>query len=297
MKISCCFLYAISKYGYPPKLQDMFEALNGMKEMGFKYIELEGYREKNLKEVYSNKEKLKQTCEELGMKVINFCPVLPGIVSLNNKDRQKNIELFKIALELAVFFDCSTIQIDSYTPPFQFIEGDLYKHEIAFGKGLKVVVPKSFHWEKQWDTLVDSVSRLNQFSKSTGLPLCLEPRVGELISNTDSMLRLMDAVNDENFGAVFDTGHLNAQKEILPLSIEKLGKRIFYLHVSDNDSNQNEHLQIGKGTIDWETIFQLLKKHKFKGYAAIDVGNVPNLEEAYIESRKYLENISAQLDF
>lgn len=55
---------------------------------------------------------------------------------------------------------------------------------------------------------------------------------------------------------------LYAQKEILPLSIEKLGTRIYYLYVSDNDGRVNEHLGLGKGTIDWEGIFTALKKRK-----------------------------------
>lgn len=73
----------------------------------------------------------------------------------------------------------------------------------------------------------------------------MEPRVGEIVSNTDALLRLMDAVGDENFGALLDTAHLHAQKEILPLSIEKLSSRIYYVHVSDNNGRVNEHLGLG----------------------------------------------------
>ncbi|HPO82985.1 MAG TPA: sugar phosphate isomerase/epimerase, partial [bacterium] len=74
MKISCCWLYAISKYGYPPGIENVFKALKEMADMGFEYVELEGVREENLKEVYSNREKIKDHCENLGVKIINFCP-------------------------------------------------------------------------------------------------------------------------------------------------------------------------------------------------------------------------------
>jgi sugar phosphate isomerase/epimerase len=70
--------------------------------------------------------------------------------------------------------------------------------------------------------------------------------VGENVSNTDAMLRLFDAIPDRNFGAVLDTGHQNAQKEILPLSIEKLRDRIFYVDVSDKDGRTNTHLPFGR---------------------------------------------------
>ena len=55
------------------------------------------------------------------------------------------------------------------------------------------------------------------------------------MANTDGLLWLIDAVGDENLGVVLELAHLNAQKEILPLSVEKLGNRIFGIHVSDND--------------------------------------------------------------
>lgn len=40
MKISCCWLYASSKCGYPPSLEDTKKALREMKDLGFTYVEL-----------------------------------------------------------------------------------------------------------------------------------------------------------------------------------------------------------------------------------------------------------------
>jgi sugar phosphate isomerase/epimerase len=141
-------------------------------------------------------------------------------------------------------------------------------HEINFvlnGAPRRVIVDPQFSWQREWDALVDGISHCNEMAKRNGLKLCLEPRVGESVSNTDALLRLFDTIPDRNFGAVLDTGHQNAQKEILPLSVEKLGDRIFYVHVSDNDGRTNHHLPLGQGTIDWEGVFLALKKHKFEG--------------------------------
>jgi len=127
------------------------------------------------------------------------------------------------------------------------------------------------------------------------LRLCWEPRVGENVSNTDAMLRLFDAIPDRNFGAVLDTGHQNAQKEILPLSIEKLRDRIFYVDVSDKDGRTNTHLPLEQETIDWEGVFLALKKHQFNGYVAIDVGHIPKIDEAYVRSKIFLEDLAQRL--
>ncbi len=296
MKISCCWLYAISKYGYPPSIEDTYRVMGEMADLGFEYIELEGVREENLLAVQANQGELKKHADDLGLKVVNFCPVLPDLVSLDEGRRERALELFDVAIEVADFFGCETIQADSYTPPLKFVGDRPYKEMISFGQQFKVEVDPEFRWDELWEALVDSMRICNRKAKRAGLRFCLEPRVGEIVSNTDAMLRLIDAVGDENFGAVLDTGHQHAQKEILPLSVEKLGRRIFYLHVSDNDGRTNEHLALGRGTIDWEGVFTALAKHHFEGYVAIDVGGVPNLDEQYAASKAFLEQLARRLN-
>lgn len=66
-----------------------------------------------------------------------------------------------------------------------------------------------------------------------------------LASNTDSMLRLIDAVDETNLVAILDTGYQYTQKEILPLSILKLNNRLMYLYLSDNDGTKNDHFVPG----------------------------------------------------
>ena len=296
MKISCAWTYAISKYGYPPSIEDTYKALREMADLGFKYVELEGVGETNLMEVFKNKEKFKILCNNLGIKVSTFYPILPDMVSLEEAKRKKALELFDIGTEIANYFGCQIIQADSYAPPIEFVGKVPYKETMAYGEQYRVKVDPNFKWEELWKIFIDSTVKCNQKAKEAGLKFSMEPRVGEIASNTDALLRLMDAVGDENFGALLDTAHLHAQKEILPLSVEKLGNRIYYVHVSDNDGRVNEHLGLGKGTIDWRGVFVALKKHRFNGYVAVDVGEVDNIEEEYKESKKFLENIARELN-
>ena len=292
MKISCCWLYAITKYGYPPSLPDTFQALKDMKAMGFEYVELEGVRRENLMAVYEQRSELKKLCDGEGLKVVNFCPVLPDSVSLDRKVREESWKLFERALEIAQFFNCYTIQGDSFTPPLRFRGDSPYKESISYGKHFSVEIDPHFKWQAQWDAMVETFSHFTRQAKKAGLRFCVEPRVGEMLSNTDAILRMMDAVGDENFGAVLDTAHLNAQKEILALSVEKLGPRIFFVHAADYDGRVNDHVAAGRGTVDWDGVFQGLKKHGFSGYLAIDVGMVSDLEAQYRESFEFLTKLA-----
>lgn len=292
MKISCCWLYAISKYGYPVPVEDIPAALNEMADLGFRYVELEGASEgDNLREVYAKRQDLKALCERRGLEVVNFCPVIPDLVSLDDAKRQKAYEDFDIAIELAKFFGCATIQIDSYTPALKFVGDQPYKEMLDYGLQFRVAIDPEFEWDKQWQVLVDTFKHCAEAADAADLPFCLEPRVGEIISNTDALLRLMEHVDDPNFGAVLDTAHQHAQKEILPLSVEKLGSRIMYLHVADNDSKVNDHKALGEGTVDWEGVFGALAKHGFEGFVAIDIGRLPDMDDAMRRSIAFLKDL------
>lgn len=295
MKITCCWLFAITKYGYPPSLANTHRALKEMEALGFKRVELEGVGEENLRAVYDAREELKKRCEDLGLAVVNFCPVLPDLVHPDKAKRVHALDLFKLGVETASFFGCETVQTISSTPALTFVGDAPYKESLAYGQRYQVKVDPDFRWEDLWGWLTDSVGACADEADRAGLRLCLEPRVGEIISNTDALLRLMEAVDSDNFGAVLDAAHLNAQKEILPLSVEKLGGRIFYVHAADNDGQTNQHLAPGKGTVDWNGVFEALKKHEFSGNVAVDVGNVPDVDAEYTAAKSFLEGLATRL--
>ncbi len=296
MKISCCWLYAISKYGYPPSMEDTFKVLGEMKDLGFRYVELEGVRNEGMEEVYAHRKELKKHCDGLGLKVINFCPILPDIASLDEEKREKAFDAFKRGIETALYFGAETVQTDSFIPPLQFKGEVPYKDALKYGKAFTVRIDPKYDWNRHWEIIVDSYGRCTELAGEAGLKFCLEPRVGEIISNTDAFLRLYDAIGNPNFGMVLDTAHQNAQKEILPFSADKVGRQIFYLHVADNDGRTNEHLACGRGNVDFEGIFSALVKHDFDGYVAIDVGNVEDIDGQYRESMDYLIRLFEKME-
>lgn len=291
VKLNCCWLYAISKYGYPPPMDKVFKALEEMAEMGFKYVELEAVGYRNLRELLENKAKLREHVSSLGLKIVNLCPIFHELVSPERGARRRALNAFRETCKLAVYLDAVMVQTDTFPPPLRFVGEVPYRDAISFGKPYRVEVDPGFSWRGFWRLLVDSMRKCNWIAEDHGLRFCLEPRVGEAVSNTDAMLRLAEAIDSENFGVVLDTGHLHAQKEILPLSVEKLGDLIIYVHASDNDGRDNYHLGVGKGTVDWVGLFKALKKHGFNGFIGVDVGHVPDIEREYVESRARLEGL------
>ena len=291
MKINCCWLYAINKYGYPPSIPDTNTVLGEMAALGFDAVELEGVRDENMRAVHAARADFKRRIDDLGLTLMNFCPVLPDLVSLDDAKRRAALDLFRLAVETTVYFSAPTVQVDSYAAPVEYMKHRPYGDAVEFKRQFDVRVPAGFSWDRTWGTLVETIRTCAVIAGGAGLRLCLEPRVGELVSNTDGLLRLIEQVDSPIFGAVLDTGHLHAQKEILPLSVEKLGSRIFYVHASDNDSRDNEHLAPGRGTVDWEALIAGLRRQRFNGYIGVDIGGVPDLDAQYREGLAFVHGL------
>ncbi|MDD3655521.1 MAG: sugar phosphate isomerase/epimerase [Atribacterota bacterium] len=300
MKFLCTWLYAIDKYGFPPSLANTFKALTEMKELSFQYGELEGVSGDNLELVYDNRFKIKEHINKIGLEIKNFVPVIPELREFDDSKRQYGRDMFEKGLEVATTLATEFIQLDSFPPLMKCLQGIQYdsNNVTNYGAQWHYRLTPEFDWDKQWELLVENIKWAAQKANKVGLKLIIEPRVGEIISNTDSMLRLIDAVDEPNLGAILDTGHQYAQKEILPLSILKFNDRLFYLHLSDNDGTRNDHFVPGKGTIDWIGVFEALKRINYKGYAGLDIARVDeNLDEAYLKAKDILNNFAKQVGF
>lgn len=298
MKFLCCWLYAIDKYGFPPSIPDTFAALREIKNLGFDYAELEGVSGPNLVSVYEARHEIKKVLDEVNLQVVNFVPVIPELRELDDEKRKYGREMFEKGLAVADTIGTEFIQIDSFPPCLECLDGVQYDSENVtnYGARWRYRLSPEFSWDRQWEVWVESVKWCAQKARTVGLKLIVEPRVGEIVSNTDSMIRLIEAVNEPNLGAILDTGHQYAQKEILPLSVAKLKDRLMYLHLSDNDSAKNDHFVPGEGTIDWIGLFEALKMNNYQGYAGLDIAKTnEELSVSYLKARDILNKYAAEV--
>ncbi|MBT7062709.1 sugar phosphate isomerase/epimerase, partial [Candidatus Woesearchaeota archaeon] len=51
------------------------------------------------------------------------------------------------------------------------------------------------------------------------------------------------------------------------------GKNIIHIHISDNFGEEDDHLQLGDGKINWKKVAKLLKKYKYNGTITPEVFN------------------------
>ena len=90
-----------------------------------------------------------------------------------------------------------------------------------------------------------------------------------------SLLQVVEEAGEPNAGCLLDLAHTHATKEHLELVIPKLKKRLFYVHLADNDGTHSLHLPAGKGNIDFRSVFHSLKEIGYDSFVNVDYGGVP----------------------
>jgi len=279
-----------------PDLDEIMAAIDDAKRLGFRYMELEGVGPQ-LYTVAKNRDRIKNKCETNGIRLIDFVPVLPDTVSTDPQKRRKALKDFELGCELGAFFETGMVQADTFhlpvhiEPPY-----DIFKDfGFAYKPPLIKVDPDFDFWRFFDEILVPSISECNDMAQDHDLKICIEPRTWETISSTWALELLIREVGSRNLGAVLDVAHLAAQKMSPVQCVEMLGKRIFYVHASDNNFLTEDHLEIGTGNVDWENLLESLGKHSYRGFIGIDIGGSkeakPHLDAMYANSKSYLEKL------
>lgn len=94
-------------------------------------------------------------------------------------------------------------------------------------------------------------------------------------SSYDKISEVVDAVKDHDprIGACVDTGHFIRSKEDPIEAVERLGKRVFGLHIKDEEKQEKKshNVIIGKGFLDVTKLFATLKEVGFPADGSISL--------------------------
>ena len=148
---------------------------------------------------------------------------------------------------------------------------------IAIHTGNEKVYPE-YPIETQYEYIKRSLEELLPLAEKLGIVICIENTWFQL-STAERMLGLMQDFSCESLGFCYDSGHANlmdkgrnspdsaayrAWGDVPPQFedklLEKLLPNVVNCHLHDNDGISDQHLNIGRGNIDWMQINSLLKQ-------------------------------------
>ncbi|OPY38483.1 MAG: endonuclease IV [Methanoregula sp. PtaU1.Bin051] len=141
--------------------------------------------------------------------------------------------------------------------------------------------------QKIWELQKSALRQIGKVAAENGILACVENMIsvkeflcrdaGELIGMTSGI---------EGIGMTFDFGHANTVgkvDEFLPLV-----SRADHIHIHDNHGGRDEHLALGDGTINWETVGREIARN-YKGIVVIEGRSVEEAKRSLQVYRNYFK--------
>lgn len=140
--------------------------------------------------------------------------------------------------------------------------------------------------EMAWRQNIEGLRAICDFADDFGIKIGVENMVNMqfiLGKQPGEILGMIESLERENVGLTLDIGHANTNGMVNEF-VSDLGK-VVHVHLHDNKGRHDEHLELGKGNINWKEVIG-----KFKGYKGRFVTEARTVEEG-MASLKYLRNI------
>ncbi|KYH36197.1 MAG: hypothetical protein AYL30_008130, partial [Candidatus Hecatellales archaeon B24] len=144
-----------------------------------------------------------------------------------------------------------------------------------------------FYPKKSLKVNSESVRILLKKAENLGVHLAIEnmPK-GDwpLLSTVEEFEAFFSERSLEGLGLALDVGHAQTVGQVEAF-IRKFKGKISHIHLHDNFGDEDSHLKIGNGIIDWPSTLKALKKASFSGYLIVE-----SVQEPY-ESLKTLKSM------
>jgi sugar phosphate isomerase/epimerase len=274
MKIGCAALYPITRYGFPYSFDNYLKAIVEMHSAGFDACELEINVDLDLNEYTERIKEIQEALARNEMTLSAIIGVVQGAFSMDTDLADAYIRGFERLCQFTERVNCGNACICAYMPPE--IEGVPGTEAYRGSPPLQVRVPEGFDWDAFWENAVTRLGEMARIAGRYGQDLIIENRVGDFVSTSDGVLKLIEDAGEPNAGCLLDVAHAHATKEHFDLIIPKLRKRLMYVHLADNDGTYSYHLPAGRGNISFPAIFQSLRSIGYDGYVNVDYGGVPS---------------------
>ncbi|MCX5771779.1 MAG: sugar phosphate isomerase/epimerase [Candidatus Hydrogenedentes bacterium] len=251
--------YSIGPYANNPVPWD--EVVRKLAELKFDGVELGGFGVHPNPDNLPTKEdraRVKQQLKSAGLSFSGLAANLWGEKLINSDDNSHYLSEFRKNLEFCVDMGIPGIRVDCVQPPTIFDEVDEATARARVVKTWKVCA---------------------RDAAAKGIYVTWEFEPGFAFNKPSDILRIVDEVNDPNFGVQFDTCHAHmcaavgarqhGKKETLPggaLELaRKLRGKINHLHLIDSDGtlHDNEtstHAPFGKGVLNFDELLPELNR-------------------------------------
>lgn len=117
----------------------------------------------------------------------------------------------------------------------------------------------------------------------------LSPAQQNLGASPQEIRYILSELDSPYAGVTLDVGHANITKNFQEF-IQILGKYITHVHVHDNDGAEDEHLGLGKGTIDFSDVMQKFRDIHYQGNLILELYSYEDIQDSKQLIEKMMKN-------
>ncbi|EOS64610.1 fructoselysine 3-epimerase [Oscillibacter sp. 1-3] len=147
--------------------------------------------------------------------------------------------------------------------------------------------------EEIWDRLVRTLQELVSYAEYLGQKLILEPLTpyeSNTVTSANDLSSVFQAVPSEALVGMCDVAVPFVQHESILAYFDKLGQKMYHMHIIDSSGNDDVHLVPGEGCLPLPELMAELKERNYQGSATIEL--VTNyLNEPRFYARRAIQNL------
>jgi len=137
--------------------------------------------------------------------------------------------------------------------------------------------------DQAWEWSRDCLIEVAQYASEKDIIIAVEPtpEVSNLLETADDAIKLMKEVDMENVKVMFDTIHAYYRGDIPTDYVDRMGKDLVHMHISDVDRTP-------PGTNnDFKGLIEALKEIKYDRYLTMEIGFVGSIDPNDFARRSY----------
>jgi len=140
----------------------------------------------------------------------------------------------------------------------------------------------------------ESLWSIHDFARSKNVKICIEnmPAGFPFVDRSLASGVIQLVKNLEGAGVTFDVAHANTTTVPPEKMLEHFGRDLVaHVHVHDNRGKRDDHLEIGKGTVNWNNVISKLAQLEYQGFLIDESLNIEAAKRGTRFLRRALEEV------
>lgn len=257
------------KYGFTIFNNQPEESIEYAASNGLRHIELNLSKDLSILETFTPNRirKIKRLTIAGKVKLSFHLPFTMNVSEIISPYRKNSINYFKYCISLAKKLGATHITI--HAGNFFWFPSEKYMRQKALKRFVKSMA----------EVVSDCENSSVKIALENVVPIPQGSEYLLLGDNIEDFKYIFSQIQSSALRFCLDTGHANMGEGVLPY-INNLYDKLICIHYHDNNGNNDEHLPVGSGNINWTNFAQCLMNVKFGGPLISECRNTSPIESA-----------------